>query len=95
MIIKEVNKEMLINEALQKQARIEGPLHCSLDHGNIVAAYEYSESEKHHLLLMEYLPDSDYFKTKIEQVFLLLLKKKHYIPLLHIFKISINSHFRI
>ena len=70
MIIKEVNKEMLNSDSLRKQALIEGPLHCSLDHGNIVAAFEYSESEKHHLLLMEYLPDSDYFKTKIEQVFL-------------------------
>jgi serine/threonine protein kinase len=56
---------MLINDHLRWQAKQEIEIHCSLDHPNIVKAYEYSQDDNEYILLMEYLPKADYLKEKI------------------------------
>lgn len=69
IIVKKVDKSMLINESIKNVAENEFPLHCSLKHENIVEAYEYTETEKDLYMSMEYLCDAAYFEEKIENVF--------------------------
>ncbi len=50
------------------QAAQEFPLHCSLDHENIVKALEWNETEKEYLMTMEYINNPDYLTRRIDEV---------------------------
>jgi len=64
--IKKIFKERLIDDFLKTQAAQEFPLHCSLNHENIVKGLEWSENEKEYILVMECTNHPDYFKEKID-----------------------------
>lgn len=64
--IKKIFKDYLINDFLQHQALQECQLTCSLQHPNIVKAYEWCEDEKEYSLILEYVDKATYFKEKIE-----------------------------
>lgn len=50
------------------QAAQEFPLHCSLNHDNVVKGIEWSENDDEYILVMEYSNRADYFKEKIDVV---------------------------
>lgn len=70
MAVKKIYKSELMTEYQRKLASREFPLHCSLNHDNIVKAYEWCEDESQYALVMEYLNQPNYFKDKIDQVVL-------------------------
>lgn len=43
-------------------------IHSQLKHENVVELYDYTESEKEFVLLMEFCNDANYFQDKIEDV---------------------------
>jgi calcium/calmodulin-dependent protein kinase I len=57
-----------MTEAQHAYARRECTIHSQLKHENIVELYDYTESEKEFVLLMEYCNDANYFYDKIEEV---------------------------
>ena len=59
---------MLNNDYLRNQAIFECQFAMNLDHENVVKAFEYAENKDFHLISMEFFPDADYFKEKIENV---------------------------
>ena len=63
--IKKIFKDDLVNDFQKAQAAQEFPLHCSLKHENIVRAFEWAETSKEYILVMEYMNDADYFHDKI------------------------------
>jgi len=64
--IKKIFKDYLINDFLRNQALQECQLTCSLQHPNIVKAYEWFEDDKEFSLILEYIDKATYFKEKIE-----------------------------
>ena len=54
----------------KKLAKQEFPLHCRLNHENIVKGYDWSENEKEYVLVMEYMNKPNYFREKIDVVML-------------------------
>jgi len=64
--IKKIFKDYLINDFLRNQALQECQLTCSLQHPNIVKAYEWFEDSKEFCLILEYIDKATYFKEKIE-----------------------------
>ena len=49
-------------------ARRECTIHSQLKHENVVELYDYTESDKEFVLLMEYCNDANYFQDKLEEV---------------------------
>jgi len=66
--IKKIYKEDLITDFQKRQAVQEFPLHCSLNHQNIVKGMEWSESDSEYMMVMEYMNKATYFQEKIDVV---------------------------
>ena len=66
VVLKSIYKNLLYDDLARKQAAIEFPLQCSLDHTNIVQGYEYADSDNEHLIVMEYVNCAEYLKEKID-----------------------------
>jgi len=66
--IKKIFKEHLVTDFLKTQAAQEFPLHCSLNHENIVKGIEWSENENEYIMVMECSSHPDYLKDKIDVV---------------------------
>jgi len=64
--IKKIYKEDLITDFQKRQAVQEFPLHCSLNHQNIVKGLEWSESDSEYMMVMEYMNKATYFQEKID-----------------------------
>ncbi len=54
--------------AQHEYARNECTIHSQLKHENVVELYDYTESDKEFVLLMEYCNNANYFQDKIEDV---------------------------
>lgn len=52
----------------RKLAQQEFPLHCRLNHENIVKGLEWSENDQEYVILMEYMNQPNYFREKIDVV---------------------------
>jgi len=70
-------KDKLVSETQHQYARRECTIHSQLKHENIVELYDYTESEKEFVLLMEYCNDANYFQDKIEDVSAVLTTLKY------------------
>jgi calcium/calmodulin-dependent protein kinase I len=68
VIRKTIMKDKLVSETQHKYARQECSIHSQLKHENVVELYDYTESEREFVLLMEYCNDANYFQDKIEDV---------------------------
>jgi len=66
--IKKIYKEDLITGFQKRQAIQEFPLHCSLNHSNIVKGLEWSENDNEYVMVMEYMNNATYFQEKIDRV---------------------------
>jgi len=65
--IKKIYKEDLITGFQKRQAVQEFPLHCSLNHSNIVKGLEWSENDNEYVMVMEYMNNATYFQEKIDR----------------------------
>ncbi len=68
MAINKVHKEDLFTDLQRRQAAQEFPLHCSLHHDKIVKGYEWNETEKEYMIVMEFMNEASYFHDTIEVV---------------------------
>ena len=66
VILKRVEKRRLVSPAQWASARRELDIHRSLSHPNIVAFLDGGETESDFYLLLEYVPENDYFSNRIE-----------------------------
>jgi len=67
-VIKKIFKDKLVTNFLKEQARQEFPLHCSLNHTNIIKGLEWSENDDEYILVMECSNRPNYLKDKIQEV---------------------------
>ena len=67
MILKTIEKDKIsCSDLAIKFAKRESVLHIQMDHPNIVRAYDYTETEKHFCLYMEYAGyGSDYLSRRV------------------------------
>lgn len=68
VIMKTIRKDKLFSEIQHDYAKRECTIHSQLKHENVVELYDYTESEKEFVLLMEYCNDANYFQDKLEDV---------------------------
>lgn len=57
-----------MTQVQHEYARRECTIHSQLKHENVVELYDYTESDKEFVLLMEYCNDANYFQEKLEEV---------------------------
>ena len=66
VVLKRVEKERLVSPAQRASAYREMQIHQSLKHRNIVEFLDGGETEKDFVLMLEYLPDNEYFSSRVE-----------------------------
>lgn len=64
--VKTIYKNLLFGDVVKKQAAIEFPIQCSLNHENLVKGYEYSENDNEYIGVLEYVNKPEYLKEKID-----------------------------
>ena len=65
--VKTIFKELLFDDLQKKQAAIEFPIQCSLHHPNLVKGYDYTETDKKYVGILEYVSEPEYLKEKIDE----------------------------
>jgi serine/threonine protein kinase len=65
--VKTIYKNLLFDDLAKKQASIEFPIQCSLNHPNLVEGYEYGENENEFVGVLEYVNRPEYLKERIDE----------------------------